>query len=361
MFFQSKKDFSVTQWLSQFEHPLLPSHWLEQWVRTYDNEIKVILPFVNQSLKSELRAWMHQNLPSEQSLSLRIVDEVATLKATSNQRVKGVKNTILVSSAKGGVGKSTTAVNLALAMHAEGAKVGILDADIYGPSVPHLLATKSAFPESPDGKNMHPIEAMGIYSHSMGYLVPEEDAAIWRGPMASKALQQILNETLWPDLDYLIVDMPPGTGDIQLTIAQQFPVTGALIVTTPQDLALIDAKKGVTMFEKLDIPVLGIIENMSTHICEACGHQTPIFGDSGASKLASTCGTKVLGQLPLHMDIRRSADDARPIVNHQPEHPIALQYRELAQKVASQLYFTGKLEPESIAVRQLTDSETRGV
>ena len=199
-----------------------------------------------------------------------------------------MKNIIAVSSGKGGVGKSSTAVNLALALAAEGAKVGILDADIYGPSIPTMLGAENQRPTSPDGTHMAPIMSHGLATNSIGYLVTDDNAMVWRGPMASKALMQMLQETLWPDLDYLVLDMPPGTGDIQLTLAQNIPVTGAVVVTTPQDIALIDAKKGIVMFEKVEVPVLGIVENMSMHICSNCGHHEPIFGTGGARNWPSS-------------------------------------------------------------------------
>lgn len=210
----------------------------------------------------------------------------------------GVKNIIAIASGKGGVGKSTTTVNLALALAAEGARVGILDADIYGPSQPLLLGLQGRRPESPDNKSLLPLESLGVQSMSIGYLVDDDQAMIWRGPMVSQALQQLLNDTRWDNLDYLLIDMPPGTGDVQLTLSQKIPVTGAVIVTTPQDIALLDAKKGLKMFEKVGVPILGLVENMSVHICSNCGHAEPIFGEGGAAKMAEQYGVTVLGQLP---------------------------------------------------------------
>jgi ATP-binding protein involved in chromosome partitioning len=247
--------------------------------------------------------------------------------------IPGVKNIVAVASGKGGVGKSTTAVNLALALAAEGAAVGILDADIYGPSQPLMLGITGQ-PDSKDGKSIEPMEAYGLQAMSIGFLVGEDTPMVWRGPMATSALNQLLKDTNWRDLDYLIVDMPPGTGDIQLTLAQQVPVTGAVIVTTPQDIALLDAKKGLKMFEKVGIPILGIVENMSTHICSNCGHEEHIFGSGGAARLAQDGAVEVLGSLPLDIRIREQADGGKPTVVAEPEGRLAEIYREIARKVA---------------------------
>ena len=264
-----------------------------------------------------------------------------------------VKNIIAVASGKGGVGKSTTAVNLALALAAEGAKVGLLDADIYGPSIPDMLGVEDQRPTSPDGTHMAPIIAHGLATNSIGYLVTEDNAMVWRGPMASKALMQLLNETLWPELDYLVLDMPPGTGDIQLTLAQNVPVTGAVVVTTPQDIALIDARKGIVMFEKVNVPVLGVVENMSMHICSECGHHEAIFGTGGAEKLAQQYHTQLLSQLPLHISLREDLDNGEPTVIRRPESEFTGLYRQLANRVAAQLYWQGEVIPEDIAFRAL--------
>lgn len=262
-----------------------------------------------------------------------------------------VKNIIAVASGKGGVGKSTTAVNLALALAAEGAKVGILDADIYGPSIPNMLGAENQRPTSPDGTHMAPIMAYGLATNSIGYLVTDDNAMVWRGPMASKALMQMLQETLWPDLDYLVLDMPPGTGDIQLTLAQNIPVTGAVVVTTPQDIALIDAKKGIVMFEKVEVPVLGVVENMSMHICSNCGHHEAIFGAGGAEKLAVQYHTQLLGQMPLHITLREDLDSGKPTVVNRPDSEFTEMYRQLADRVAAQLYWQGEVIPADIAFR----------
>jgi ATP-binding protein involved in chromosome partitioning len=244
-----------------------------------------------------------------------------------------VKNIVAVASGKGGVGKSTTAVNLALALAGEGARVGILDADIYGPSLPVMLGITGR-PESTDGQSMNPLMGHGVQANSIGFLIEQDNPMVWRGPMATSALEQLLRQTNWKDLDYLIVDMPPGTGDIQLTLAQRVPVTGAVIVTTPQDIALIDAKKGLKMFEKVGIPILGIVENMSTHICSHCGHEEPIFGTGGGQRMAADYGVEMLGSLPLDIAIREQADGGNPTVIADPYGRSAEIYGSIARKVA---------------------------
>jgi ATP-binding protein involved in chromosome partitioning len=250
-----------------------------------------------------------------------------------------VKNVVLVSSGKGGVGKSTTAVNLALALDAEGAKVGLLDADIYGPSQGMMLGVaEGRRPDIKDGKFFDPIRAHGIKAMSMSFMITDKTPMVWRGPMASGALQQILGQTLWGDLDYLIVDMPPGTGDIQLTLSQKAPVAGAVIVTTPQDMALLDALKGIEMFAKVDIPVLGILENMSVHQCDNCGHISHLFGEDGGKRVAEDLGVPLLGQLPLAMSIRQQADGGNPTVKAEPESAISELYRDAARNMAARLW-----------------------
>ncbi len=246
----------------------------------------------------------------------------------------GVKNIVAVASGKGGVGKSTTAVNLALALAQEGATVGILDADIYGPSQPQMLGLDGQQPESHDGQNMEPLEAYGVQAMSIGFMVDVDTPMVWRGPMVAQALDQLLGQTNWRDIDYLIVDMPPGTGDIQLSLAQKVPVTGALIVTTPQDIALIDARKGLKMFEKVNIPILGIIENMSIHICSKCGHEEHIFGEGGGERMCKDYDVEFLGSLPLEMSIRMMADGGKPTVVGAPDSRAAEIYRGIARRVA---------------------------
>jgi ATP-binding protein involved in chromosome partitioning len=249
------------------------------------------------------------------------------------QLLPQVKNIIAVASGKGGVGKSTTAVNLALALAAEGASVGLLDADIYGPSQPMMMGIEGR-PESEDGKTMDPLENYGVQVMSIGFLVDQDEAMIWRGPMATQALEQLLRQTNWRDLDYLIVDMPPGTGDIQLTLSQRVPMTGAVIVTTPQDIALLDAKKGIKMFEKVGVPILGLVENMAVHVCTQCGHIEHIFGADGGKKMAASYGMDYLGALPLNMQIRLQADSGKPTVVADPDGDVSAIYKTMARLVA---------------------------
>ncbi|MGK5030532.1 iron-sulfur cluster carrier protein ApbC [Janthinobacterium sp. DSP2-3-3] len=247
--------------------------------------------------------------------------------------MSNVKNIIAVASGKGGVGKSTTAVNLALALAAEGATVGMLDADIYGPSQPMMLGIIGQ-PKTLDGKSMEPMENHGLQVSSIGFMIDPDEPMVWRGPMVTQALQQLLDQTNWRDLDYLIVDMPPGTGDIQLTLSQKVPVTGAVIVTTPQDIALLDARKGLKMFEKVGIPILGVVENMSTHICSNCGHAEEIFGAGGGAKMCTDFGVEFLGALPLTMAIRQQTDSGTPTVVAEPDGPVAAIYKQIARTIA---------------------------
>ncbi len=247
--------------------------------------------------------------------------------------IPGVKNIIAVASGKGGVGKSTTATNLALALAAEGATVGVLDADIYGPSQPMMLGI-SGKPETKDGKSFEPMVGHGIQANSIGFLIDPDQPMVWRGPMVTSALEQLLRDTRWRDVDYLIVDMPPGTGDIQLTLAQKVPVTGAVIVTTPQDVALMDARRGLKMFEKVGVPILGIVENMSIHVCSNCGHEEHIFGMGGGERMAKETGVEVLGQLPLDIKVREQTDSGKPPVVAEPNGRAAEIYRAIARRVA---------------------------
>ncbi|MDR7331798.1 iron-sulfur cluster carrier protein ApbC [Roseateles asaccharophilus] len=278
-----------------------------------------------------------RSLPGVGNVSVSITTNVVAHAVQRGvQLLSGVKNIIAVASGKGGVGKSTTAANLALALHAEGARVGVLDADVYGPSQPLMLGA-SGRPETTDGQTMEPHIAHGVQVNSIGFLVDDDQAMIWRGPMATQALEQLLRQTRWQQLDYLIIDMPPGTGDIQLTLSQRVPVTGAVIVTTPQDIALIDAKKGLKMFEKVGVPILGIVENMAVHICSNCGHAEHIFGADGGKKMAQQYGTELLGALPLAMNIRAQADSGTPTVVAEPDGEVAGLYKALARKITSKI------------------------
>ncbi|OLO03214.1 MULTISPECIES: iron-sulfur cluster carrier protein ApbC [Salinicola] len=250
--------------------------------------------------------------------------------------IEGIKHIVAVASGKGGVGKSTVTANLALAMAAEGYRVGLLDADIYGPSQARMLGLpENTRPEVIDEKSMKPVMAHGIQAMSMAFMVDINQPMVWRGPMVSGAFQQLLNQTLWNDLDFLFIDMPPGTGDIQLTLAQKVPVDGAVIVTTPQDIALLDARKGIEMFRKVNVPVLGVVENMSLHVCSSCGHSEPIFGAGGGERIAEQYDTQLLGQLPLQLSIREQADGGRPSVIADPDGEVAATFRAMARKVAS--------------------------
>ena len=273
-------------------------------------------------------------LPGVKNVSANVYQKIQPHAAQRGVKLlPNVKNIIAVASGKGGVGKSTTAVNLALALAAEGASVGMLDADIYGPSQPMMLGI-SGRPETPDGKSLEPMEGHGIQAISIGFLIEMDTPMVWRGPMVTQALEQLLRETNWRDLDYLIVDMPPGTGDIHLTLSQKIPVTGAVIVTTPQDIALLDARKGLKMFEKVGIPILGIVENMAMHTCSNCGHTEHIFGAGGGERMAKEYGVTYLGGLPLDIRIRQQADSGKPTVVADPDGDLAAIYREIARKVA---------------------------
>jgi len=275
-----------------------------------------------------------RTLPGVENVSVNLGTKVVAHAAQRGvQLLPTIKNIVAVASGKGGVGKSTTAVNLALALAAEGAKVGILDADVYGPSQPMMMGIEGR-PESADGKTMEPLENYGVQVMSIGFLVDTDNPMIWRGPMATQALEQLLRQTNWGDLDYLIVDMPPGTGDIQLTLSQRVPLTGAVIVTTPQDIALLDAKKGLKMFEKVGVPILGLVENMAVHVCSSCGHVEHIFGADGGKRMAAEYGVDYLGALPLNLSIREQADAGRPTVVSDADGEIASIYKTVARQVA---------------------------
>lgn len=304
--------------------------------------VKLDLGYPAAGIKAEIENALMERikpLAGERSVEVVVGWEVKAQSVQKNlSSLAGVKNIIAVASGKGGVGKSTTASNLALALSAEGAQVGILDADIYGPSQAVMLGIDpDRRPEVKDGDRWIPLTAHGIQAMSMGFLVGPNTPMVWRGPMASGALQQLLDQTLWQDLDYLIVDMPPGTGDIQLTLAQKVPVTGALIVTTPQDIALIDARKGIEMFREVEIPVLGVVENMSVHVCSQCGHAENLFGSGGGEMIAKDYDTELLGSLPLTMSIREQADGGTPSVVAEPDGKVAHIYRQVARRLAGVL------------------------
>lgn len=262
---------------------------------------------------------------------------ISKVQQNISPNLRNIAHIVVVASGKGGVGKSTTAVNLALALHRQGAKVGLFDADIYGPSQPLMLGVAGRRPQIVNGNQMQPITAHGIKCNSVGFLVDDNQAMVWRGPMVVGAFNQILNDTSWGELDYLVIDMPPGTGDIQLSLAQSVPVTGAVIVTTPQDVALLDAKRGIEMFRKVQVPILGVVENMGLHICSKCGHSEHIFGEGGAERIAKTYGVEVLGTLPLDSKIREQCDAGNPAVSADPNGAIAQIYAHIAQRVKTQL------------------------
>jgi ATP-binding protein involved in chromosome partitioning len=307
--------------------------------------VDVVLGFPAKSYQEELAAKLKTMIESIDGVSKARANVSFAIQAHSVQKgvktIDGIKNIIAIASGKGGVGKSTTATNMALALSAEGAKVGILDADIYGPSQPRMMGITGK-PESKDGKTLEPMVSYHIQTMSIGFLVDEETPMIWRGPMVTQALQQLLGDTNWHDLDYLIVDLPPGTGDVQLTLAQQVPVSGAVIVTTPQDIALLDARKGLKMFEKVEVPVLGIIENMSIHICSEGGHEEHIFGKGGGQRMSEDYDVDFLGALPLDKTIREEVDNGRPSVVANPDGRIAQIYRDIARRTAARLSLKSK-------------------
>ncbi|TAM11787.1 MAG: iron-sulfur cluster carrier protein ApbC [Nevskiaceae bacterium] len=307
-----------------------------------DGRLRVTLGFPARGCAAVLAAALQQFLAEQLPGTETAVDvgwDIAAHVPAKLPKIPGVKNVLAVASGKGGVGKSTVAVNLALALAAEGAQVGILDADIYGPSQPRMLGKVDERPTSKDHKKLNPIHAHGLQAMSLGFLVDEAKPMVWRGPMATQALMQLANDTLWDGLDYLVVDLPPGTGDIQLSLAQRIPVAGAVIVTTPQDIALTDARKGLEMFRKVAVPVLGVVENMSIHICSNCGHREAIFGEGGAERLAREAGTEVLGHLPLDIHIREQADGGNPTVVAAPESANAQAYRDIARRAAARLAY----------------------
>ncbi|NKC16923.1 MAG: iron-sulfur cluster carrier protein ApbC [Gammaproteobacteria bacterium] len=307
--------------------------------------IKVTLGFPAKSYAEQLAQTLKsvvETMDGVKSVTVEVDWKIASHAVQKGvEPLKSVKNIIAIASGKGGVGKSTVAANLALALAAEGSTVGMLDADIYGPSQPRMLGANER-PESKDGKSLEPIVSHQIQSMSIGYLIDEETPMIWRGPMVTQALEQLLNDTNWSNVDYLVIDLPPGTGDTQLTLAQKIPVSGAVIVTTPQDIALSDARKGLKMFEKVNVPVLGVVENMSTHICSNCGHEEHIFGAGGGARMAAQHAVDFLGALPLDSTIREDADGGRPTVVNTPEGAIAREFGAIARRVAAKLSLQAK-------------------
>lgn len=302
--------------------------------------LAVELPYPCQGIAGAMQQILTnalENVEAVESADVQVGQRIFAARVAKDlPPVPGVKNIIAVASGKGGVGKSTTSVNLALALQAEGARVGILDADIYGPSIGMMLGVpEGQRPETRENKYFVPIRVHGLQANSMAFVVTEKTPMIWRGPMVSGAVLQLLQQTLWDEVDYLVVDMPPGTGDIQLTLAQKVPVTGAVIVTTPQDIALLDARKGIEMFRKVNIPVLGVVENMSVHICSHCGHEEPLFGEGGGERIAEEYQTELLGQLPLHRTIREQTDSGSPSVVAEPDSEVARRYRDIARRVGA--------------------------
>ncbi len=319
---------------------LIETGWLQS-IGVEENSVNLFLKtgfalsFTQKLWEENLEVYLKEKCPAIEKVTIHHDCQIrAHAVQTGLSALPGVKNIIAVGSGKGGVGKSTTAVNLALALHQEGASVGLLDADIYGPNQPHFLNSFSR-PKIREDKKIVPLMAYGLQTISMGNLIEAETPMVWRGPMISAALSQLLGDTLWDNLDYLVVDLPPGTGDIQLTLAKKIPVTGVVLVTTPQDVALLDVRKSLEMFKKTDVKVLGVVENMSQHICRQCGHVEPIFGHGGGERFAKNCEIPLLGQLPLSLSIREAGDQGRPIVVAEPNSAEALLYREVALRVAA--------------------------
>jgi len=308
-------------------------------------KVKVVLGYPAYGYVDKLTEQLKSRIEKVDAVASAEIDvswEIASHSVQGGMNpLEGIKNVIAVASGKGGVGKSTTAVNLALALQKEGARVGVLDADIYGPSVPRMLGIDGK-PESTDGKSLEPMGGHGLQAMSIGFMIDEETPMIWRGPMVTQALEQLLRDTRWKSLDYLVIDLPPGTGDVQLTLAQKVPVSGAVIVTTPQDIALLDARKGLKMFEKVEVPVLGVVENMSIHICSECGHAEHIFGSGGGEKMCDQYNVDFLGSLPLDISIRENADGGHPSVADDPNSKASEIYRDIARRTAAKLSLKAK-------------------
>jgi ATP-binding protein involved in chromosome partitioning len=318
----------------------------KRWIAAQKDGVLINLPF---ACASQLEPLQEALLKARPGIKLSLTHKTA-FSGDARRGLRQIRNLVAIASGKGGVGKSTTTINLALALQREGARVGILDADIYGPSIPIMLGNPHQQPGTEDNKHMQPLEAHGLVANSIGYLVPADDAAIWRGPMASKALQQLLNETLWPELDYLLIDMPPGTGDIQLTLAQQVPVSGAVVVTTPQNIALADAQKAIAMFNKVQVPVLGVIENMSYHQCSQCGYKEHLFAQGGGERISKQHQVNLLGQIPLDIHIREYTDLGKSLIGEQGDSPIARAYGHAARALAKELYLSTLEQPQAIDV-----------
>lgn len=308
-----------------------------QWLGGAPSGLQVELSYPLGAATTALQTGLAQQLGMP-TVAVKILTVIASSAAQQNLKpIQGIKNILVVASGKGGVGKSTTAANLALALAHDGARVGLMDADIYGPSQARMMGLSGQRPSSSDGKTFEPLDAYGVKVMSIGLLVDDEQPMVWRGPMVTQALTQLLNDCRWGELDYLVIDMPPGTGDIQLTLSQRVPVSGAVIVTTPQDIALLDARKGLKMFEKVGVPVLGIIENMSTHICSNCGHEEHVFGAGGGVRMAAQYGVDLLAELPLDIRIREQADDGRPTVVAEPSGALAQAYLSMARRTTARL------------------------
>ena len=339
--------------LGQYRSELLPRGFIELASNLQLNvtgeaiTVAFDFPFPCLSEWAELEAALTQLTQKQVTFNINL-----NVQPVRQHHLPQVKNIIAVASGKGGVGKSTTAVNLAYALIQEGATVGILDADIYGPSIPTLLNLKGQQPSSAGENKINPLVSEGLAAMSMGFFMDPNDATVWRGPMASRAFEQLINETQWPELDYLLIDMPPGTGDIQLTLAQKVPVAGAVIVTTPQDIAMVDAIKGIAMFEKVTLPVLGIVENMSYHVCDNCGHHSHIFGEKGGEDIANIYETPLLGQLPLNIEICQDADLGKSVVLQNSTSDISQQYRKIARRLAAELF--EQLDMRSFSTADIT-------
>ncbi|MDN5871516.1 MAG: iron-sulfur cluster carrier protein ApbC [Nitrococcus sp.] len=336
-------EHAIQQWTEPYLGTDLLTAGVVKEIATQEQQARIVLRlgFPVERYQEQLRAALVNALASALPGVQVVVDigwQITSRAVQAKLKPLGnVRNIIAIASAKGGVGKSTVAANLALALAGEGARVGVLDADIYGPSQPRMLGVAGHRMQSPDGEHITPVENHGVQVMSIGFLIEEDAPMVWRGPMVTQALTQLLNDTTWQNLDYLVVDLPPGTGDIQLTLAQRVPVSGAVVVTTPQDIATLDARKGIRMFQKVHVPVLGVIENMSIHVCSQCGHEENIFGEGGGKRLAQAEDVALIGSLPLDSRIREQADNGRPTVVAQPEGRLAELYRQAALRIAAQL------------------------